>query len=80
MTDNNSAWKLMIGVVVLVFFAAVGVAHVVTPDWFIRRSGVRKGGEMLTDLNRLGFQFVGAVLACGSVYVLYVLLRDCLSK
>ena len=39
----------MLAAVVLVFFAAIGVAHVVYPDWFIKRSGVRKGGEMLTS-------------------------------
>jgi hypothetical protein len=76
MTGQNSAWKLMLLVVVLVFFAAAGVAHVLTPDWFIRRSGVRKGGEMLTGLNRLQFQLFGATLAGGAVYLLYVLLRD----
>lgn len=77
---ENSAWKLMLLVVVLIFFACVGIAHVINPDWFIRRSGVRKGGEMLTEWNRLGFQIAGALFAGFAVYGLYVLLRDVLTK
>lgn len=61
--QQNSPWKLMLAAAILVFFAAIGVAHVVYPDWFIKRSGVRKGGEMLTEWNRLGFQIAGAIFA-----------------
>jgi len=73
---QDSLWKLMLGAAVLVVFAAIGVAHIVNPDWFIKRSAVRKGGEMLTDWNRLGFQVVGAIFAGFAIYGLYVLLRD----
>jgi hypothetical protein len=66
----------MLAAVVLVFFGVIGVAHVVYPDWFIKRSGVRKGGEMLTEWNRLGFQIAGAIFAGFAVYLLYHLLRD----
>jgi hypothetical protein len=76
---GNSAWKLVLLVVVLAFFAFIGVAHVINPDSFIRRSGVRKGGEMLTEWNRLGFQIVGALLAGFAVYGIYSLLEDVLS-
>jgi hypothetical protein len=74
--QQNSLWKLMLVAVVLVFFAAIGVAHVVYPDWFIKRSSVRKGGEMQTEWNRLGFQIAGAIFAGFAVYLLYHLLRD----
>jgi hypothetical protein len=74
--QQNSLWKLMLVAVVLLFFAAIGVAHVVYPDWFIKRSGARKGGEMLTEWNRLGFQIAGAIFAGFAVYLLDHLLRD----
>ncbi len=77
---QDSTWKLALAVVFLLFFAAVGLAHVLNPDWFIKRSGLRKGGEMLTEWNRLGFRFAGAIFACGAVYVLYSLLRDYFSN
>jgi hypothetical protein len=77
---EDNPWKLMLGVVFLVLFACVGIAHVVNPDWFIARSGVRKGGEMLTAWNRLGFRLAGAIFAGGAVYMLYLLSRDSLAK
>ena len=74
--QQHSLWKLMLAAVVLVAFAAIGVAHVVYPDWFLKRSGVRKGGEMLTEWNRLGFQITGAIFAGFAVYLLYHLFHD----
>ena len=65
---------LLVGVMLL--FAAVGIAHVVDPDRFLQRSGIRKGGEMLTTVNRLQIRIVNAVLAGFSIYLLYVLLLD----
>jgi len=62
-------------VLVLLVFAGVGVAHIIKPDWFVNRSGVRKGGELLTEWNRLGFQIAGGVFAAFAIYALYVLLR-----
>jgi hypothetical protein len=61
---------------VLLILAAVGVAHVVNPDRFIARSGVRKGGELLTAWNRLGFRVVGAIFAGFALYLLYQLTLD----
>jgi hypothetical protein len=52
---------------VLLLFVAVGVTHVVDPDRFLRQSGIRKGGEMLTAFNRLQFRFAGAVFACFAI-------------
>ena len=62
-------------VLVLVAFAGIGVAHIFKPDWFIKRSGVRRGGELLTESNRLSFQIAGAVFAGVAIYMLYSLLR-----
>ncbi len=50
---------------ILLFLAGIAIGHIVKPEYFIKRSGVRKGGEMLTDLNRLGFQFFGLALLVG---------------
>jgi hypothetical protein len=73
---ENSPWKLILLVGLLLFFAAIGVAHAVKPDWFIRRSGVRRGGEVLSEWNRLQFQIVGAIFAAAAGHVLYTLLAD----
>ncbi|MBZ5689154.1 MAG: hypothetical protein LAP86_29465 [Acidobacteriia bacterium] len=62
-------------VLVLVAFAGIGIAHIFKPDWFIKRSGVRRGGEMLSEYNRAGFQIAGAVFAAIAIYMLYSLFR-----
>jgi hypothetical protein len=67
--------KTTILVLLLVMFACIGIAHVITPDLFIQRSGVRKGGELLTWWNRIQFRGAGAVLAAFAFYMLYVLFR-----
>lgn len=67
--------KQVLLVLLLVAFLGVGVAHVFKPDWFVKRSGVRKGGEMLTEYNRTGFQIAGAIFAAFAVYMLYSLFR-----
>ena len=43
---HESPWKLMLLVTFLVFFACIGMAHAIIPDWFVKRSGVRKGGAV----------------------------------
>jgi hypothetical protein len=75
-TFMTSTWiSIPAAVVVLLFlllFAGVGVAHVLYPDRFIRRNyGVRKGGEMLTEWNRLGFRIAGAIFALFALWLLY---------
>lgn len=61
----------LISILVLLAFAGIGIAHVFKPDYFLKRSGVRKGGEMQTAWNRLGFQIAGAIFAAGALYILY---------
>ena len=78
--QEESPWKIAVLVVVLLTFACVGVANVINPDWFIKRSGVRKGGEMLTAWNRFQFRYSGVAFAGFAVYLLYRLLRDYLAK
>jgi len=58
----------------LVFFTCLGIANVIKPAWFVKRSGVRKGGELLTDWNELSFQIGGVLLAGIAFYFLYSLL------
>ncbi len=77
---GNSLWKIAVLIIILLFFAVVGVAHVINPDWFLKRSGLRKGGEMLTEWNRLQFQVVGAIFAAFAGYGVYILLSDCFSR
>jgi hypothetical protein len=71
---------LLLAVAILVFFGAVGIAHVVNPDRFLKHSGLRKGGEMLTEWNRLGIQIAGAVFAGFAISVLESLLEDYISN
>jgi len=64
----NSPWKTAAAAVLLLIFFCVGCAHIVMPDWFIKRSGVRKGGDLLTEWNRIGFRVAGAIFAGFTVY------------
>lgn len=66
--------QALLALLLLTFFG-VGVAHVFKPDWFVKRTGVRKGGEMLNEYNRTGFQIAGAVFAAFAAYMLYSLLQ-----
>ena len=72
----NSPWKTAAAAVLLLIFVCVGCAHIVMPDWFIKRSGLRKGGDLLTEWNRIGFRVAGAIFAGLAVYLLYVLFHD----
>ena len=68
---GESWWKTFLAVVVLLAFLGIGIAHVIKPDYFIRRSGVHKGGELLTEWNRIGFQLVGAIVSAFAICVLW---------
>ncbi|MGC1373758.1 MAG: hypothetical protein WA824_16605 [Candidatus Sulfotelmatobacter sp.] len=71
----TSSLKMAMLALMLVIFACIGIAHIIRPDWFIKRSGVRKGGEPLTDWNRQQFQIAGAIFAAFALYLLYILFR-----
>jgi hypothetical protein len=77
---RNGPWNLVLAVIVLLFFFGIGVAHLIWPDYFIKRSGLRKGGEMLTDFNRMGVQAVGAITAGATLYFTYDILKNYFSK
>ena len=62
-------------VLMLVLFAGIGIAHIFKPDYFIKGSGVRSGGEMLTESNRAGFQIAGAIFAAVAIYLPYSFFR-----
>jgi hypothetical protein len=62
-------------VLMLLVFVGIGIGHVFNPDWFVKRSGVRKGGDMLSEYNRAGFQVAGALFAAAAIYMLYSLFR-----
>lgn len=71
----NNYWGSALAVAFWLMFFCLGMLFVFNPDWFIKRSGVLKGGQLLTAWNRLGFRIAGAVMAGASVYVLYDLWR-----
>ena len=75
-THGDSIWKLCLLAGFLVFFHCIGIGHVLFPDYFLKWSAVRKGGEMLTDWNRGSFQLVGLILTGFVVYLMYQLARD----
>jgi hypothetical protein len=58
-------------VIILVGTAALGIGHTVKPDWFIARSGLRRGGELLTSWNRLQVRVLGLVIVGFSLFVFY---------
>jgi len=62
-------------VLILLVFVGIGVANILKPDWFVKRSGVRRGGEMLSEYNRTGFQIAGAIFAAVAIYMLYSFFR-----
>jgi len=72
---HDSLGSLILVVLVCVLFAGIGVAALVNPDYFIRHSGMRKGGELLGDWNRLGMQVVGLVVIIIVIWALYSTLR-----
>ncbi len=77
---RGSIWGLVLTVGLLLSFMAIGVGRVVKPDWFMKHEGVPKGGELLTEWNRLGAQFFGILLAAGTGYGLYIILADYFSR
>ena len=79
-THGESVWKLCLGVLVLLFFMGIGIGHMLYPDYFMKRTALRRGGEMLTDWNRTGCQFVGLMVTVFSGWVLYQLAHDLLSR
>jgi len=57
---QSSLWKELLGGAILIFFAVVGVAHMLYPDGFMKPW--HRGGEMLTDWNRSQIRIVGAII------------------
>jgi hypothetical protein len=62
-------WKQLLGYTVLLLFVAVGIAHALRPERFMKPW--HRGGEMLTEWNRFGIRIAGIVLAAVSIYILY---------
>lgn len=77
---GENPWKLAFLLLVLAFFFCMGVAHAIAPQYFLRRSGLRKGGEMLTEFNLMGIQFVGLLAAIFAAGSCYDVVKDLLSK
>jgi hypothetical protein len=77
---GDNPWKLALGFLVLLFFLGMGIAHVIRPDYFLKRSAIRKGGEVLTAYNLVGIQFVAFVVALFALGVLYQIGKDLISN
>ena len=77
---HDSAWRVLLVALMLIAFVGIGIAHVINPDIFLRNSGARKGGAMLTKWNRDSFRVIGAIFAGGAGYVLYAVLQEYLGK
>ena len=77
---GESPLKLTIGFLALAFFLCIGIAHILYPDRFLKRSGIRKGGEMLTGFNRFGFRVVGLIVALFAAGVLYDIGKELFRK
>jgi hypothetical protein len=75
----TSIWTLLLTFAIVLVFAAIGIGCIINPDWGIKHFGqsLRRGGELLTEWNRIGLQFVGLAFGGFAVYLLYVLLRGC---
>jgi hypothetical protein len=75
----TSIWTLILAVAILLVFAAIGIGCIINPDRGIKHFGqsLRRGGELLTEWNRIGIQFAGLAFGGFAVYLLYVLLRGC---
>ena len=74
---GGSVWSFALIVTVLLVPVASGVFAIVRPDRFT--GGLLKGGEMLTDWQRLSAQLGGLTVAVASGYMLYSFLADALS-
>ncbi len=68
----------MLVVVVLLFFAGMGIAHAINPDRFVRSSGFRKDGEMLEGWNGFSVRILGVIFTAFAIYGLYDILRGIL--
>jgi len=69
-------WKLLIGIAVFTVFLFVGVNNVVRP----KISNLPKGGEELTQWNRLQVRIAAVILTGFAIFGLYELLRSLLEK
>jgi hypothetical protein len=66
-------------ILVLLIFMGFGIDAVIHPKRHMN-AYLRRGGEMLQDLNQTGVQIFGVILASGSGWVLYSVLRDVWSR
>ena len=69
----------LIGIPILILMClllvGIGIDAVIHPKRHMNEY-LRRGGEMLQDLNQTGVQMFGAFFACARGWMLYHLLRD----
>ncbi len=65
---------LPIGILVLLVFVAFGIDAIVHPKRHMN-GYLRRGGDMVRELNEVQVQLCGFVFACASVWILYELVR-----
>jgi hypothetical protein len=66
-------------VLMLLAFAGIGIAHIFRPDLLHQALWCRRGGELLTESNRLGFQIAGAIFAGFAIYLIVRPFPNCTS-
>lgn len=71
----NSPWKMAAVTALLLIFIWIGLAHVINPDRFIKRSG-----KQPTDWRRSQYRVASAVFAGVAVYMLYEVIRKLISN
>ena len=60
----------LLSILLLLFFVAVGVDTVIHPRCHMN-AYLRRGGEMLRELNEVGVQLAGVLLFCVAGWALY---------
>ena len=80
MTGTESTWRLVVALLALAAFFCLGIAHLIYPERFYKRSGLRKGGRMLTALNLDGIRLIGLILAVVTAGIMYDIVKPLLRR
>jgi hypothetical protein len=70
--NNRERIGEIVAILLLLFFAAIGIDMIFHPRRHMN-TYLRRGGEMLQELDELGVQLVGLIFTCGSGWLLYQL-------
>ena len=77
---SQSPWTHTVATLLSCSFSVLSIRHLFRPDYFLRRSGMRKGEAMLTHVHRMGFRFVGLGGAALTGFLLFELIGHFFAK